>query len=154
MSSRKKQTSINNRLLGLADPYHRHAIGTFNICSQWPTHLSLIDTGGGYNLGGAGFSHTTLRPSQPVVSTLCLRTPPGLQFNQVLPTKPKFEFNEPMVAPWSSDHSTIYRVLHLRLAIANGLSLAMGFTRIDRKVILMQPGYHFNSYNLMHIQES
>jgi hypothetical protein len=31
----------------------------------------------------------------------------------------------------------IYRGLHLCLAIANGLSLAIGFTRIDRKVILM-----------------
>jgi hypothetical protein len=29
-----------------------------------------------------------------------------------------------MVETWSSDHSTIYGNLHLRLAIANGLSLA------------------------------
>jgi hypothetical protein len=46
------------------------------------------------------------------------------------------------------------RGLLLRLAIANDLSLATEFTRIDWKVILMQLGYQFNSYNLMHIQES
>jgi hypothetical protein len=64
--------------------------------------------------------------------------PPGLHFNHVLPNKPKFEFKEHMAATWSSDHSVIYRNLLLRLAIANDLSL----------------GHEFNSYNLMHIQES
>jgi hypothetical protein len=58
-----------------------------------------------------------------------------------------------MAAMWSSDHSTIYRSLHLCLAIANDLSLAIGVTRIDQKVIIMELGYQFNSYNLMHIQE-
>jgi hypothetical protein len=28
----KSQASIDNRLLGLPDPYHRHAIGKFNTC--------------------------------------------------------------------------------------------------------------------------
>jgi hypothetical protein len=59
-----------------------------------------------------------------------------------------------MAAMWSSDHSTIYHSLHLHLAIANDLSLVIGVTRIDQKVILMHLGYQFNSYNLMHIQES
>jgi hypothetical protein len=59
-----------------------------------------------------------------------------------------------MVALWSSDHSAIYRGLHLRLAIANDLSLAIVFTRIDQKVILMKLGYQFNSYNLLHIHVS
>jgi hypothetical protein len=59
-----------------------------------------------------------------------------------------------MATKWSFDHSAIYRNLHLHLAIANDLSLAIGFIRIDRKVILMQLGHQFNSYNLMHIQES
>jgi hypothetical protein len=58
-----------------------------------------------------------------------------------------------MIATWSSDHSTLYRVLQLRLAIANDLSLAIGSTRVDWKVGLMQLEYHLNSYNLMHIQE-
>jgi hypothetical protein len=59
-----------------------------------------------------------------------------------------------MAATWSSDHSAIYRSLHLHLVIANDLSLVIGVTRIDRKVIVMQLGYQFNSYNLIHIQES
>jgi hypothetical protein len=59
-----------------------------------------------------------------------------------------------MAVTWSSDHSAIYRNLHLRLAIANDLSLVIGFTRIDQKVTLMQLGHQFNSYNLIHIQES
>jgi hypothetical protein len=56
-----------------------------------------------------------------------------------------------MVATWSSDHSTIYRRLYLRLVIPNDLSLAIGSKRIDQKVIVMQLGTKFNSYNLMHI---
>jgi hypothetical protein len=59
-----------------------------------------------------------------------------------------------MVAMWSSDHLGIYHGLHLCLVIANDLSLVIGVTRIDQKVVIMQLGYHFNSYNLMHIQES
>jgi hypothetical protein len=59
-----------------------------------------------------------------------------------------------MAATWSSDHSTIYHNLHLHLAIASGLSLAIGSTRVDCKVSLMQLQHQFNSYNLMHKQES
>jgi hypothetical protein len=59
-----------------------------------------------------------------------------------------------MAAMCSFDHLAIYRDLPLRLAIANDLSLAVGFTKIDWKVILMQLGYQFNSYNLIHNQES
>jgi hypothetical protein len=43
------QASVDNRLLGLSDSYHRHAIDTFNTCSRGPTHRSLTDTVGGYN---------------------------------------------------------------------------------------------------------
>jgi hypothetical protein len=60
------------------------------------------------------------------LSPLSLVAPPGLQFNQVLTTKPKFEFKDPMAAMWSFDHSAIYRSLHLRLTIANDISLVMG----------------------------
>jgi hypothetical protein len=49
-----------------------------------PTHRSLTDTGGGYNLGGADLPHTTPRPFQPAISTFHLRAPPGLQFNHGL----------------------------------------------------------------------
>jgi hypothetical protein len=47
-----------------------------------------------------------------------------------------------MVATWSSDHSIVYHNLELRLAIANDLALAMGSSRIDRKVSLCN--YVFN----------
>jgi hypothetical protein len=52
-----------------------------------------------------------------------------------------------MAATWSPDHSAIYHCL----VIANNLSLALGSSRIDRKVTLMQLGHQFNFYNLMHI---
>jgi hypothetical protein len=48
------QASDDDQLLGLPGRYHRHAIGTFNTCSRGPTERSLTDTGGGYNLRGAG----------------------------------------------------------------------------------------------------
>jgi hypothetical protein len=60
----------------------------------------------------------------------------------------------PMTAMWSSDHSAIYRNLYLCLAIANNLSLAIGSTRVDWKVSLMQLRPQINSYNLMHKKES
>jgi hypothetical protein len=59
-----------------------------------------------------------------------------------------------MAAMWSFDPSAIYRNLHLYLAIANDLSLSIGSSMIDRKVTLIQLGHQFNSYNLMHNQES
>jgi hypothetical protein len=74
----KSQTSIDNRQLGLLDPYHRHTIGTFNAGSRGPTHRSLTDSDGGYNLEGAGFPRTTPRPSQPTVFTFDLRVPLSL----------------------------------------------------------------------------
>jgi hypothetical protein len=136
----QRQASIDSRLLGLLGPYHYHAIGTFNTCSRGSTHRFLIDTGGGYNLRGAGFSHITPRPFQPTVSLFHQRAPPGLQFNQVPPLNQSAEFKKPMAATWSSDHSTNYRSLHLCLAITNDLSLVVGVASIDRKVIVMQLG--------------
>jgi hypothetical protein len=59
-----------------------------------------------------------------------------------------------MIATWSFNHPAIYHTLHLHLAIANELSLAIVVTRIDQKVVVIQLGYQFDSYNLMHIQES
>jgi hypothetical protein len=59
-----------------------------------------------------------------------------------------------MAAMWSSNHPVIYHSLHLHLAIANNLSLVVGVKMIDQKVVIMQRGYHLNSYNLMHVQES
>jgi hypothetical protein len=45
----KSQPSVDDELLGLLDPYHQHAIGTFNTYSRGPTHRSLTDTGRGYH---------------------------------------------------------------------------------------------------------
>jgi hypothetical protein len=87
-----KPSSVDIRLLSLLGSYHEHAIGKFNTCSRGLTHRSLTDTGGGYNLEGTSFPHSTPWPSQPTVSPFHLRAPPGLQFIQVLTTKPEFEF--------------------------------------------------------------
>jgi hypothetical protein len=82
----KRQASIDNRLLGLPDSYLQHVIGTFNTCSRGPTHRSLNDTSGGYNLRGAGFSHLTPRPSQPTVLHF---SPKGLTRSQVIQSQHK-----------------------------------------------------------------
>jgi hypothetical protein len=83
---RQSQSFVNGQLLGLSGPYLRHAIGMFNTCSRGSTHRSLTDTGGGYNLGGAGFSHLTPRPFQPMV----LRFPPkGPAPSQVIQSQHK-----------------------------------------------------------------
>jgi hypothetical protein len=80
-SSNESQTSVDSRLLGLPGPYHRHAIGTFNTCSQGPTHRSLTDTGRGYNLVGAGFP--TPLPDLPNQRsyTFHLMAPSGLRLS-------------------------------------------------------------------------
>jgi hypothetical protein len=61
---RLRQTSVDNRLLGLPSPYHRHAIGTFNTCSRVPTPRFLTDIGGGYHIENLEIA-TTLSPSFP-----------------------------------------------------------------------------------------
>jgi hypothetical protein len=59
-----------------------------------------------------------------------------------------------MATTWSSDHSAIYHNLQLRLAITNDLFLAIGSSKIDWKVTLMQLGINSTPINLMHNQES
>jgi hypothetical protein len=59
-----------------------------------------------------------------------------------------------MAATWSSDHSAIYRNLQLHLAIANDLSIAIGSSRIDKKVTLIQLGINSTPINLIHNQKS
>jgi hypothetical protein len=59
-----------------------------------------------------------------------------------------------MATTWSFDHLAIYHRIQLCLAIDNDLSLAIESSRIDQNVTLMQLGHQFNSYNLMHNQES
>jgi hypothetical protein len=134
------QASVDYDLLGLPGPYHRHAIGTFNTCSWVPTPRSLTDTGGGYNIETSELPQHSPCPVS-ILSNI----------------NPRFEglsLKRPMATTWSSDHWAIYCALHLHLAIANSLSLAIGSIRVDWKVSLMQLRHQFNSYNLMHKQES
>jgi hypothetical protein len=83
-SSRLNQASVDSMLLGLLGPYHQHAIGTFNTCSRGPTHRSLTNTGEGYNLRGAGFSHHTPQPSQPMILRFPSKGPARSQVNLLL----------------------------------------------------------------------
>jgi hypothetical protein len=106
-SSRLKPRFCRWPATRFAGPIYQYVIGTFNTFSQGPTHRSLTDIGGAYNLGCAGFPHTTPQPSQLAVSTFHLRVPPGLQLNQIIPIEPKLSFKEPMAAMWSSDHLAI-----------------------------------------------
>jgi hypothetical protein len=83
------QAPDGDQLLDLSGPYHRHMIGTFITCSWGSTHQFLTDTGGGYNLEGAGLPHT----HSPTFPTSCLPfplvAPPALHFNQVPLIKPQ-----------------------------------------------------------------
>jgi hypothetical protein len=59
---RLSQAPVSGRLLGLPDPYHRHAIGTFNTCSRVPTPWSLTNTGGDYHIENLGIATTLSLP--------------------------------------------------------------------------------------------
>jgi hypothetical protein len=48
-----------------------------------PSHRSLNDTGGGYNLGGAGIPRLTLRPSQLTILQFPPKGPPGLRLSSL-----------------------------------------------------------------------
>jgi hypothetical protein len=76
--------------ISLLGPYHQHEISTFNTCSREPTHRSLTDTGGGYNLVDAGLPHHTPWPSQPMILDFPPKAPAQPQINiQQLPTELK-----------------------------------------------------------------
>jgi hypothetical protein len=69
------QTLVDGRLLVLPGPYHRHAIGTFNTCSQVPTLLSLTDTGRGYYIENLGIARSLSPPFPSEGSTDPLNGP-------------------------------------------------------------------------------
>jgi hypothetical protein len=79
----KSQDSIDNRLLGLPDLYHRYAIDTFNTYSLGSTHRSLTDTDEDYNhlrvLSGLRLSKLNIASSEKVIEV-------------------------PITDPWSFDH--------------------------------------------------
>jgi hypothetical protein len=75
----KAKYLLMTNYIGLLGTYLQHVISTFNTCSWGPTHQSLSDMDGGYNLGGAGFPHHSPCPSQPTVLHFPLWAPPGLR---------------------------------------------------------------------------
>jgi hypothetical protein len=113
-----KSHSVSNQLLGLPDPYHRHAIVMFNICLRGPTYRSLTDTGGGYNIGDAGFSHTTPRPSQSAVSPFHLRATSDLKL-LIKSLSSKLEEDQALNLTSESLHSTSTVTYHLSIALPN-----------------------------------
>jgi hypothetical protein len=62
-------------------------------CSWGPTHRSLTDTDGGYNLGGAGLPQHSPCPSQPTVLRFPSKAPSGLKLNN---------------APWETSKNQVY----------------------------------------------
>jgi hypothetical protein len=137
------------------DPYHQHAISTFDTYSRVPTPQSLTDTAEGYHTENLGIATTLFLsfPSECSTGPPSWHRPVSILFN-IKHTFQGSSLKGSMVATWSFDHSAIYCNIHLCLAIARGLSLAIGSTRVDWKVSLMQLRHQFNSYNLMHKQES
>jgi hypothetical protein len=74
---------VVTQLHQLTGPIYQHAIDTFNACMWGPTHWSLTDTDGGYNLGDAGFPPHTAQPSHPTVLHFPPKGPTRSQVNQV-----------------------------------------------------------------------
>jgi hypothetical protein len=118
----KIQASVDDKLLDLLDPYHQHAISTFNTCSRGLTHRSLTNTGGGYNLEGVDFPHTTHRPSQSAIFPFHLRAPHSLRLSiNSLPCELKGDQTLNLTS--GSLHSTSAVTCHLSTAWANDVPL-------------------------------
>jgi hypothetical protein len=119
------QTYVDNRLLGLPDPYHRHVIGMFNTCSRVPTTRSSTDTGGGYHIENLGIA-TTLSPPFPSEGST---DPPNdpiwsqiIHNNYQLNWRGKYTLN----LTSGSFHSTSTVTYHLRIAWANDVPPRLG----------------------------
>jgi hypothetical protein len=133
------QASVNDELLDLLGPYHRHAIDTFNTCSRVPTPSVL-------NRHRRGLPHRNLIITialAPPFPSECSTGPHNWPHPVSILSDINHRFQGSslkgyMATTWSFDHSIIYRNLHLCLCIANGLSLAIGSTRVDWKVSLLQ----------------
>jgi hypothetical protein len=115
---RLSQTSINNRLLGLPGPYHRHAIGTFNTCSWVPTPWSLTDTGRGYHIENLRIA-TALSP--PFPSEGSMDPPNGPARSQIIHNNYQLNWRGKQALNLASGslHSTSTITYHLRIAWAN-----------------------------------
>jgi hypothetical protein len=88
----KNRAPVDNRLLGLPGPYHRHAIGTFNTCLRGPTERSLIDTGRSYNFGGAALPHTHSLTFPTSCTHFPVVAPSGLHLTQFQQLNQSVEF--------------------------------------------------------------
>jgi hypothetical protein len=117
-SSNESQTSIDNRLLGLPGPYHRHAIGTFNTCSQVATPRSLTNTGGGYHIENLRIA-TTLSPLFP--SEGSTDPPNGPARSQIIHNNYQLNWRGKQAPNLMSGnhHSTSTITYHLCIAWAN-----------------------------------
>jgi hypothetical protein len=141
------QASVDDKLLGLLGPYHQHAISTFNTCSRGPTYRSLTDTVEGYNLGGAGSSHTTPRPSQLVISPFHQRAPPGLKLsNNSLPSEPEKGTNTKSLE-WEPPLD-FYCTLSSKPSVTKPCSTKIGLTRVIQKVAPNATRLSLHSYRL------
>jgi hypothetical protein len=117
-SSNESQTSVDNRLLGLPGPYHRHAIGTFSTCSQVPTPQSLTNTGGGYHIENLGIDTTLATPSPSEGSTDPLMALPCLRLSKhYLPIE--LEREQALSLTIGRLHSTSTVIYHLSIAWVN-----------------------------------
>jgi hypothetical protein len=135
--------------IGLLGPYHQQVISTFNICSWGPTHRSLTDTSGGYNLGGADFPHHTPQPSHPTVLHFPSKGPARSQVNN--PTNTNWTREEQILNLASGSlNSTSTTIYHLSIALLTVSHQEIGLTRINRKVNLNATTVAYNFYKLMH----
>jgi hypothetical protein len=111
----------------------KHAINTFNTCSQGPTYRPLTDTDMGYNLEGADLPHHTPWLSQSMV----LRFPPKsltrCQVNNLINTN---WIREEQILNLTSGslHSTSTVIYHLSIALLTVNHHMIGLTRVIRKV--------------------
>jgi hypothetical protein len=124
-----KPPSVDNRLLGLPGPYLQQTIGTFNACSQGPTHWSLTNTGRGYNY---------------------LRAPPNLRLSNI-----NISLKKNMI--WSTYRRSVvfqplsfYRSLYICLALTNVVQIPARSSRVTQKVFKMHLRFQSTPTNLMH----
>jgi hypothetical protein len=113
------QAPVDGRLLGLPGPYHQSAIGTFNTCSQVPTHRSLTDTNGGYHIENLRIA-IALSPSFPSkCSTDPLNSPARSQIIHTTFTNWTGEGTSPKSHEWEPPLD-FYRNLSSKRSITNG----------------------------------
>jgi hypothetical protein len=117
---RLTQTSVDNRLLGLPSPYHRHTIGTFNTCSWVPTPRSLTNTGGGYHIENLRIA-TALSPSFPFEGST--DPPNGPARSQIIHNNYQLNWRGKQTINLMSGsiHLTSIVTYHLRIAWANNV---------------------------------